>query len=138
MCLSARLQLEHSTPQAVQARIDEHTVIRHRTQPPGASTGSMFKNPPGNYAGRLIDAAGLKGTQIGGAQISPLHGNFFINLGKASASDYLPADRSWRSGRWLRRFGIDLELEIQLDWRDWQRLEMDDRIGMMADKLRVG
>jgi UDP-N-acetylmuramate dehydrogenase len=111
--LSARLQLERSTAPVVQARIDEHTVIRHRTQPPGASTGSMFKNPPGNYAGRLIDAAGLKGTQIGGAQISPLHGNFFINLGKASASDIhqlvVLAQRTV-----AEKFSIDLELEIQL------------------------
>jgi UDP-N-acetylmuramate dehydrogenase len=111
--LSARLQLERSTAPVVQARIDEHTVVRHRTQPPGASTGSMFKNPPGNYAGRLIDAAGLKGTQIGRAQISPLHGNFFINLGKASASDIhqlvVLAQRTV-----AEKFGIDLELEIQL------------------------
>jgi UDP-N-acetylmuramate dehydrogenase len=115
--LSARLQLERSTAQVVQARMDEHTVIRHRTQPPGASTGSMFKNPPGNYAGRLIDAAGLKGTQIGGAQISPLHGNFFINLGKASASElYQLVELAQRTV--AEKYGIDLELEIQLvgDW----------------------
>ncbi len=115
--LSARLQLERSTAQVVQARMDEHTVIRHRTQPPGASTGSMFKNPPGNYAGRLIDAAGLKGTQIGGAQISPLHGNFFINLGKASASElYQLVELAQRTV--AEKFGIDMELEIQLvgDW----------------------
>jgi len=49
--------------------------------------GSMFKNPPGDYAGRLIEAAGLKGVRVGDAQISPLHGNFFINLGNAHSSD---------------------------------------------------
>ena len=116
--LSAKLQLERSTPQAVQARIDEHTVVRHRAQPPGASTGSMFKNPPGNHAGRLIDAAGLKGTRVGGAQISPLHGNFFINQGRASASDFYQLIRLAQTTV-AEKFGIALELEIQLvgDWK---------------------
>lgn len=116
--LAAKLRLEHSTPQAVQARIDEHTIVRHRTQPPGASTGSMFKNPPGNHAGRLIDAAGLKGTQIGGAQISPLHGNFFINLGNASACDFQQLIRLAQATV-AEKFGIELELEIQLVGK-WQ------------------
>lgn len=116
--LSAKLKLEKSTPQAVQARIDEHTIVRHRTQPPGASTGSMFKNPPGDHAGRLIDAAGLKGTQIGEAQISPLHGNFFINLGKASASDFHNLVQLAKDTV-AEKFGIVLELEIQLvgEWK---------------------
>ena len=67
--------------------MDEFVAYRKRTQPPGASMGSMFKNPPGDYAGRLIEAAGLKGARVGDAQISPVHANFFINLGNASASD---------------------------------------------------
>ncbi len=116
--LSARLQLTHSTPETVKARIDEHTAIRHRTQPPGASTGSMFKNPPGDYAGRLIDAAGLKGAQIGGTQISPLHGNFFINLGKATASDFFKLVELARSTV-AEKFGVILELEIQFVG-EWQ------------------
>jgi UDP-N-acetylmuramate dehydrogenase len=116
--LSARLQLQNSTSEAVKARMDEHTAIRHRTQPPGASTGSMFKNPPGDHAGRLIEAAGLKGTQIGGAQISPLHGNFFINLGKATASDFYKLVELTRKTV-ADKFGIDLKLEVQLVG-DWQ------------------
>lgn len=111
--LSAKLRLMNSTPDAVKARMDEQTAIRHRTQPPGASTGSMFKNPPGDYAGRLIDAAGLKGTQIGGVQISPLHGNFFINLGNATASDFYRLVELARNTV-ADKFGIGLELEIQL------------------------
>ena len=59
---------------------DEIAAKRRSSQPPGASMGSMFKNPPGDYAGRLIEAAGLKGTRVGGAEISTIHANFFVNL----------------------------------------------------------
>jgi UDP-N-acetylmuramate dehydrogenase len=121
--LAARLRLERSTPEAVQAKLDEFVAYRRRTQPPGASMGSMFKNPPGDYAGRLIDAAGLKGAQVGSVQISPVHGNFFINLGaaeaQASASDiYRLLDLARRSV--ADRFGVWLEPEIELvgDWSD--------------------
>ena len=70
------------------AQADEYVAHRKRTQPPGASLGSIFKNPPGDYAGRLIEAAGLKGTAIGGVQISPLHANFIVNTGEGTATDY--------------------------------------------------
>lgn len=111
--LSAVLRLEQSTPQIVQSRVDEFVAYRQRTQPPGASMGSMFKNPPGDYAGRLIEAAGLKGTRIGHAGISPLHGNFFINYGNATS------DEIWGLIQLAKRtivakFGVILELEIEL------------------------
>ena len=67
--------------------MEAFSTRRRSTQPPGASMGSMFKNPPGDYAGRLIEAAGLKGTRVGDAEISTVHANFFINHGKASAAD---------------------------------------------------
>jgi len=75
--------------------------------------GSMFKNPPGDYAGRMIEAAGLKGTRRGDAEISQLHANFFINLGKATAADV------WELIQLARRtvaekFGVTLDLEIEL------------------------
>ena len=75
--------------------------------------GSMFKNPPGDYAGRLVEAVGLKGTRRGDAEISQLHANFFINHGKATATDI------WELIELARRtvaekFGISLELEIEL------------------------
>ena len=111
--LAAMLRLTPSTPEEVQARTDEMTSYRRRTQPPGASLGSMFKNPPGDYAGRLIDAAGLKGTRIGDAQISALHANFFINHGRASAADIFSLIGLARQAV-ADQFGINLELEIEL------------------------
>lgn len=111
--LSARLRLQRSTPEAVQTRSDELAAYRKRTQPPGASLGSMFKNPPGDYAGRLIEAAGLKGVQLGGAQISPVHANFFINLGSASAADLRGLIDLARE-RVAAQSGVNLEPEIEL------------------------
>ncbi len=75
--------------------------------------GSMFKNPQGESAGRLIEAAGLKGKRIGNAQISPLHGNFFLNLGDARAVDVFALIEEARRAV-LKQFGVELELEIQL------------------------
>lgn len=117
--LAALLQLERSTKSAVTRRLEELADIRHRTQPPGASMGSMFKNPPGDFAGRLIEEAGLKGIRIGDAAISPLHGNFFINYGNASARDVLELiNLAYRVVE--NKFGIFLELEIELigSWQD--------------------
>lgn len=116
--LAARLKLERSTPADVKARSDDLVAQRRRTQPPGASMGSMFKNPPGDYAGRLIEAAGLKGLQVGSAQISPRHANFFINLGGAQASDIYQLIQIARKAV-KAQFGVDLELEIELIG-DWQ------------------
>lgn len=115
--LSAWLRLTRSTPQAVQATADRYTEQRHRTQPPGASMGSMFKNPPGDFAGRLIDACGLKGTRQGEAEISDLHANFFINRGKATAADVVTLMRIAHKAV-NERFGIRLEPEIEFmgDW----------------------
>jgi UDP-N-acetylmuramate dehydrogenase len=100
-------------PGALQARADEFTAHRRRTQPPGASLGSMFKNPPGDYAGRLIEAAGLKGRQIGGVIISPVHANFFVNTGGGTASDYYHLIRLAQETV-RKKFGVTLELEIEL------------------------
>lgn len=115
--LAATLRLRPDDPQAVQARLAAHRDYRQRTQPPGASMGSMFKNPPGDYAGRLIEAAGLKGTRIGGAEISPVHANFIVNHGEATARDVAELLRLARRTV-AERFGVRLELEIQLvgDW----------------------
>lgn len=111
--LAALLRLTHSTKEAVGARMDELVAYRRQTQPPGASMGSMFKNPPGDYAGRLIEKAGLKGTRVGDAAISSLHANFFINYGHATASDVWDLINLARSVV-ASKFEINLELEIEL------------------------
>jgi len=124
--LSALLRLQRSTRESVQAQMEAFTSYRKQTQPPGASMGSVFKNPPGDYAGRLIEAAGLKGTRIGGVEVSRIHANFFVNDEKATANDY------WALIQLVRRkvfetFGISLELEIERlgDWDD--DLSLDER-----------
>lgn len=111
--LAACFLLQNSTPEQVQQQMDEFSAFRHRTQPPGASMGSMFKNPPGDYAGRLIEAANLKGTRVGQAEISPLHANFFINHGDASATDIYELIVLARQTV-AKQFGVKLELEIEL------------------------
>lgn len=110
--LAATLVLRHDTPEATRARVEEYVARRKETQPRGASMGSMFKNPPGDYAGRLIEAAGLKGLRQGGVQISPQHANFFINLGGATAADVWTLIEKARA-EVARRFGVELELEIE-------------------------
>jgi UDP-N-acetylmuramate dehydrogenase len=77
------------------------------------SAGSIFKNPPGDSAGRLIEEAGLKGEQVGGAQISMLHANFIVNLGGATASDVLMLINRARKTV-LECFGIELKLEVKV------------------------
>lgn len=85
---------------------------RVATQPPGRSSGSFFKNPsPEQPAGLLIDQCGLKGHQIGGAQISPKHGNFFMNVDNATAHDLL-ALRDLAQSAVRAKFGIELEEEV--------------------------
>ncbi len=117
--LSATLRLVKSTPQAVKEKMDEFSTRRKQTQPPGASLGSMFKNPPGDYAGRLIEAAGLKGMRVGGVQVSPVHANFFVNTESATASDYRQLIEKVRKTV-EEKFGVRLELEVELvgDWHD--------------------
>ncbi len=116
--LSASFTLANSTPDEVQKQMDEYSSFRHRTQPPGASMGSMFKNPPGDYAGRLIEEAGLKGTRVGQAEISSLHANFFVNHGEATADDIYSLIKLARETV-AEKFDVQLELEIEFigDWK---------------------
>ena len=111
--LSALLRLKNSTKEEVSVKIEQFSERRKATQPPGASMGSMFKNPAGDHAGRLIEAAGLKGTRIGTAEISTLHGNFFVNHGETRASDVRELIDLTRSTV-KQKFGVELELEVEL------------------------
>jgi len=111
--LAAKFELRPTAREELETRAAEFNEKRKRTQPPGASIGSMFKNPPGDYAGRLIEAAGLKGARIGNAEISLLHANFFVNLGGASAQD-VSALIGLARDKVKEQFGVELELEIEL------------------------
>ncbi len=111
--LSALLGLKNSTKEEVSVKIAEFSERRKATQPPGASMGSMFKNPTGDFAGRLIEDAGLKGVRIGNAEISTIHGNFFINHGETKAGDVLALIRLTQETV-LKILGVQLELEIEL------------------------
>ena len=86
--LSATFRLEPAEPDVIAARLDDIRRWRREHQPLGIpSAGSTFRNPTGDSAGRLIDAAGLKGRRIGGASVSEKHANFIVNDGKGSAAD---------------------------------------------------
>ena len=105
--------MRRDDPHACLARMNQYTEHRRRTQPTEPSVGSMFKNPPGEYAGRLIDAAGLKGMRVGGVEVSQVHANFFVNRGGATADDVIQLIEMVRE-RVRDKFGIELELEIEV------------------------
>lgn len=87
--LSATFALESKQDiAALEQEAETYTAHRKRTQPPGASLGSVFMNPPDDYAGRLIEAAGLKGYRVGGVAVSERHANFFVTDKTATANDY--------------------------------------------------
>jgi UDP-N-acetylmuramate dehydrogenase len=113
MVLSAEFALKNSTKEEATVKIQQFSAHRKATQPPGASMGSMFKNPVGDYAGKLIEATGLKGTRIGNAEISPLHGNFFLNHENTKAED-IRALIELVQKTVKEKEGIELELEIEL------------------------
>ena len=110
--------LSPDDPGAVRRRISGYLVERNLRQPVEfRSAGSIFKNPPGDYAGRLVEAGGVKGTRIGGAMISEKHGNFIVNLGGARAADVLALVALARE-RVQARTGTLLELEIRVVGED--------------------
>lgn len=96
-----------------EARMRHHLERRKATQPLDLpSCGSTFQNPPGDAAGRLIEACGLKGYTVGGAQVSPKHANFIVNLGTATAAD-IDAVIRHAQDEVLKQHGVALEREVQ-------------------------
>jgi UDP-N-acetylmuramate dehydrogenase len=120
--LSAEMALQRGDPAKLTAHMADYDAWRRKHQPVGASCGSVFKNPPGDYAGRLIEAAGLKGERAGRAEISSLHANFIVNTGGAAADDVMALIARTRDAV-KRQFGVTLELEIELvgEWQTRDR-----------------
>jgi UDP-N-acetylmuramate dehydrogenase len=114
LIIRARLKLVRELEGVVAERIKEYLKIRKETQPlEYPSAGSVFKNPPNDYAGRLIEKSGLKGERIGGAMISEKHANYIVNTGGASAKDILALLFMARDTV-KRETGIELEPEIKV------------------------
>jgi UDP-N-acetylmuramate dehydrogenase len=111
--LQVNFILPYDDTEAIKSRMEEFNAYRKRTQPHGASLGSIFKNPEGDYAGRLVEASGLKGYAIGGVGISQKHANFIVNHGDATATDYYALIRHAQETV-LKQQGVELELEIEL------------------------
>ena len=110
---SARFQGKPATPEAIRVRMNEVQAHREAAQPIREKTGgSTFKNPPGNSAWKLIDAAGCRGLRVGGAQVSEMHCNFLINTGEATASDIETLGETVRA-RVKENSGIELHWEIK-------------------------
>jgi UDP-N-acetylmuramate dehydrogenase len=110
---SARFRGKAATPEAIRARMNEVQAHREAAQPIREKTGgSTFKNPPGESAWKLIDAAGCRGLRFGGAQVSEMHCNFLINTGDATASDIEALGETVRA-RVKEMSGIELHWEIK-------------------------
>jgi UDP-N-acetylmuramate dehydrogenase len=109
---TVRVRLSPGDPVSLRAAAKEYHDWRKVAQPQAASAGSMFQNPPGDAAGRLIERAGMKGVRVGDAQVSPVHANFIVNLGKATATDILTLGNECRT-RVREQFGVSLQYEVQ-------------------------
>jgi UDP-N-acetylmuramate dehydrogenase len=111
--LAAEFALRRGSSEELRATMARIARERKGKTPWGSSCGSVFKNPPASSAGVLIDQAGLKGTRSGPARISERHANYIVNEGGASSDDILRLIELAR-GEVFRRFGVELELEIQI------------------------
>jgi UDP-N-acetylmuramate dehydrogenase len=114
--LSATARLVEGDPARIRSLMNEYKTKRVASQPRGTrSAGCIFKNPPGQSAGRLIEQAGLKGLRVGDAEVSPIHANFLVHHGHASPTEFLELMDRVRA-RVKEVHGIDLEAEVEI-WR---------------------
>jgi UDP-N-acetylmuramate dehydrogenase len=111
--LDATFQLKPRDPAHLQRKAQAYKERRQTHQPRGRTLGSTFKNPAGDYAGRLIEAAGLKGARVGGVVVSTKHANFFVNEGEGTAADYAALIERVQD-EVAQRFGVHLEPEIEI------------------------
>ena len=112
--LSAELVFQTKDVQAIKAEIDDYTQRRLTKQPVDLpSAGSMFKRPTGYYAAALIEEAGLKGFKVGGAQVSPKHAGFVVNIGGATAADVLNLVKAVQAKVFAEK-GVALEQEVKI------------------------
>src|SRR4030042_1469713 len=109
--LRVKLQLKQASKEEIEGAAKD-ILVRKMHQPSGPTVGSTFKNPKGDYAGRLVEECGLKGKRIGGAKISEKHANFIINEGTATAAD-VKALIDLMKKCVKEKFGIDLEEEVR-------------------------
>jgi len=113
VALGAYLRLTEGAPAAIKKTMSEHRAARRKSQPTGRSAGCVFKNPPGQSAGQLIDSVGLKGARIGGVVVSESHANFFLNADQGTPKDFLGLIQLARA-RVFDTHGVKLELEIEV------------------------
>ncbi len=109
----ALLKLEQGDRETLQREVDHYFAERRRRHPPLPSAGSVFRNPPGNPAGKLIEAAGCKGLSAGGARVSEQHANFIVNEGGASARDIEILIEAVRE-KVKEKYGIELRTEVRV------------------------
>jgi UDP-N-acetylmuramate dehydrogenase len=110
--LKASLRMEKQDPEQIREKMALFNARRKETQPAGASLGSIFKNPPGDHAGRLIEVAGLKGKRIGGAEVSTKHANFILNGSRATALEIYQLIKLVQD-EVNKQTGITLDTEIE-------------------------
>lgn len=111
--LEATLALAHAEREQVSREMERRLQARRRSQPMGLpSCGSVFRNPPGESVGRLLEQAGLKGYAVGGAQVSEVHANFIVNNGGATAADVVAVMRRMFQ-RVRDEYGIELQPEVK-------------------------
>ena len=111
--LRAGYTLVPGNPPELKARIKEFRAQRMNGSPSRPSCGSTFKRPKGDFPGRVIEAAGLKGTRVGQIEVSPVHANYFVNLGGGTAEEALELIDLVRE-KVIERLGIELETEVRV------------------------